>query len=812
MYGIKNANISGSCCGGLRLGQPGPIAFDPSNGYLYVLNESANISVINPATGKLVASIPLEGTAAGWASVIFDNENGLVYVNNGGYLWAIDPAKEAVTATIITGLDWEAAGGLSLDPWNGFLFLVGLGGNLTLVNTASESIAGVVTFGSNCSNPWSSAFDPVTGDVYVTCKGSNTVAVLNGSTSAWVRSLRVGTSPQGILYDGLDQELYVGNSGSKNLTVINASSGSVAYTVSLYGLGLEPDDYETTGAMAIDAAGDLDVTVTNIAGVSGNEGVTLIAVPGASPFITNFSASPTPPIIGAPLTLESTVVSGAPPYSYTYSGLPPGCVSNDIAKLVCTPTAPGHYSVTLNATDSDGRSSFANLSLSIAMITLNFTSSPAPDHLNETVFLSVTVGGDQAPYFTYVYTGLPTGCTSSNVSSLSCTPTASGNYSVSANVTDSYGNHLTSNLRLTVLVGPSVTIAPERPSVDANESVMFLAVITGGAAPYSYVYTPSASGAGCIASDSPELNCTPSPSLQGKAFNVSVRVTDAFGLVASYVSANVKVYPPLNVTLSASSTTPLLAQTVAFIANASGGNPPYNYTYLGLPHGCYSENKSTIGCLPTQSDWYNVTVVLRDLSNDTAKATLTMHVIFDFNVVVPASTPVGKQLIIMVNTNETFNGSAINKSVIFHTDGGYGAFTYSYSGLPTGCTNADVAILTCTPTQAGKYYVTVNVHDQAGDHQTHTVLVNIVPASGLAGVLSSLWESPYAVASIVAIAVIVGVVLLLRRKRSKREPLATTEDKESREGPDDDSTSSKEPGDENPGSITEDAPAPVKKV
>ena len=802
MYGIKYANISGSCCGGPYLGQPGPIAFDPSNGYLYVLNESSNISVIDPGTGKLVASIPLEGSAAGWASVIFDPENGLVYVNNGGYVWAINPATETVVATIITGLTWEGAGGLSLDPWNGFLFLVGLAGNLTLINTTRESIAGVVTFGSNCSHPWSSAFDLMTGDVYVTCRDSNSVAVLNGSTSAWVRTLHVGALPQGILYDGLGHALYVGNSGSKNLTIINASSGSVVGTASLYGLGLEPDGYETTGAMALDAAGDLYMTVTNIAGVSSNDGVAIIAVPGASPFVKSFIASPSPATLGAPVTLQSTVVSGTPPYSFTYSGLPTGCVSTDSAQLVCTPTAPGLYTVTLNVTDSDGRSSFATLSLSVAMFTVSFNSSRATAHLNETVFLNATVGGDQAPYLTYVYTGLPMGCTSSNTSSLGCTPKAAGNYSVSVSVTDSYGNRLTSGLGLTVLAGPSATIAPARLSVDANETVSFQSVVTGGAAPFRFSYLPSNASANCSISAGPSLNCTPRASLVGAAFNVSVIATDEFGNTAPATSEQVRVYPALNVTLNVSSSTPLLAQTVAFTANASGGHAPYNYAYLGLPYGCYSENKTTIGCLPTQSDWYNITVVVTDVDNGTSRATVGMHVIFDFNVVIPASTPVGKQLTIMVNTNETFNGSAINKSALIHPDGGYGTFTYSYSGLPPGCSSADVAALTCTPTQAGKYSVTVSVHDQAGDHQTHTVLVNIVPASGPGGVLGSIWGSPYAVAGIVAgaIVVIAGVVLLLRKKRSKMGSAKTTTDEESK-GDEEEArkeASSKEPEEQKP--------------
>jgi hypothetical protein len=140
----------------------------------------------------------------------------------------------------------------------------------------------------------------------------------------------------------------------------------------------------------------------------------------------------------------------------------------------------------------------------------------------------------------------------------------------------------------------------------------------------------------------------------------------------------------------------------------------------------------------------------------------------------------------MVNANETFNGTAINKSALFSPDGGYGAFTYAYSGLPPGCTSADVAVLTCTPTQAGKYSVTVNVHDQVGDHQTHTVLVNIVPANS-GGLLGLSGNDGYYLLAGIGAAVILGliaVVLVMRRRRSShRKPTTEGEDATETRGP-----------------------------
>ena len=336
----------------------------------------------------------------------------------------------------------------------------------------------------------------------------------------------------------------------------------------------------------------------------------------------------------------------------------------------------------------------------------------------------------------------------------------------------------------------SVGLSASRPATDVGVSVAFRANVSGGSwgGPYSFNYSESSPSAGCIFTNNSVVTCSPT---SNGSFNISVRVRNSEGESATATSPTLVVGPLLQTTLNVSSFTPLLGQTVAFVANVTGGASPYNYTWSGFPPGCVSEDKPAVGCLPTQADNYNITVHVRDQNNVTVNATASIHVIFDFNVVIPASTPVGKQLTIMVNTNETFNGSAINKTALFRPAGGYGTFTYSYSGLPPGCTSADIAVLTCTPTQSGKYSVTVSVHDQIGDHQTHTVLVNIVPASGGGGgtvpphntFLGLPGYDGYVLVGGIVAAVVIAVTFLMWRKRGSTSPAVTTKD-ESKGGKD----------------------------
>jgi DNA-binding beta-propeller fold protein YncE len=266
--------------------------------------------------------------------------------------------------------------------------------------------------------------------------------------------------------------------------------------------------------------------------------------------------------------------------------------------------------------------------------------------------------------------------------------------------------------------------------------------------------------------------------------NHEVYITNQYG--TSMRGGSVTIVPPeqftFHATLAVSDATPLLGQTVAFVTNATGGVAPYNYTYLGFPPGCVSEDKPAVGCLPTQADFYNVTVYVRDQNNVTVNSTASIHVIFDFNVVVPTNASAGSPFTISVNTNESFSGGT---AVV--PASGFGSFTYNYTGLPPGCASKDLPSITCTTSQVGTYHITVNVHDQVGDHNTHTVVVNVVPAKSTPGFLGLSGDTGYLIiGGVVAIAGVAAALLLVRSRRAQRkssEPASPAHDPSAAEKP-----------------------------
>jgi hypothetical protein len=306
----------------------------------------------------------------------------------------------------------------------------------------------------------------------------------------------------------------------------------------------------------------------------------------------------------------TAAVSGIPLNPISWRGLPTGCVSHHTNPLVCVPTAPGTSSVTATIIGSFG--------LAVVSPSLSYTvgTSPAISQYTATkttldigmsTTLTTTVTGGTTP-LTYAYSPLPAGCSSANISSLLCAPTAAGNVTVEVTVTDGTGATLTANLTLSVYPTLQVGGLTASPLV-VTASVPFHLMVTAlGGSPtinYSYSGLPTS----CASSYVATLVCT--PSIAG-IYTVSVNVTDGAGASLSRsTNVTVNALP----TVSQFSATPnqlVLGSTVTFAVTASGGTGALTYVYTGLPGGCPTTNSSTVACTPNGTGTFTVTVMVTD--------------------------------------------------------------------------------------------------------------------------------------------------------------------------------------------------------
>lgn len=171
---------------------------------------------------------------------------------------------------------------------------------------------------------------------------------------------------------------------------------------------------------------------------------------------------------------------------YTYTGLPAGCVSQNTSMLACQPRsgASGLYTIHASVIDSAGHSANGTLSLTVVPTSATLQVSSFGGNsvtLGSPTRISASVSGGSPPY-TYSYSGLPTGCTSSNTPSISCTPTASGDYPMTVTVTDSIHSGATAAATLGILPKSGswnlVAIGNATPaSVMANSQSMIQVVV-----------------------------------------------------------------------------------------------------------------------------------------------------------------------------------------------------------------------------------------------------------------------------------------------------------------------------------------------
>lgn len=81
------------------------------------------------------------------------------------------------------------------------------------------------------SSPNGISFAPVNNDVYVANSGSNTVSVISSTTNNVISTINVGTNPGAVAYDPANQDVYVTNGGSNNVSVISTSDNTIIATI-----------------------------------------------------------------------------------------------------------------------------------------------------------------------------------------------------------------------------------------------------------------------------------------------------------------------------------------------------------------------------------------------------------------------------------------------------------------------------------------------------------------------------------------------------------------------------------------------------
>jgi YVTN family beta-propeller protein len=544
--------------------------YDGGNGRLYELNDATdqvNRSVFVGYTDQATT------TESGYLA--YDMVNDTIYVDffdsyrdAGGV--AIVNATTFDVMQYLNPADFDVPAGIAYDPTDHQVFVANLGDN-TVTAIFTASLEAPVSIGVG-DRPRDVAFDPSDDGVFVTNEYADTVSVITGASDAVKATAGVGLGPVGVIYDPDTNLVYVANSGGSNLTALSSTTDSSKYNISLLGPGEPylltydpvnetveamnaPGGYLTNGVTVVNEtnesfAGTVYLGAVDPGGIvyddSVHETFAVATDPGSVFEIGLGTVSTPPPPIraalaavpatiaeGHPTTVETTASGGVGPLTYTYSTLPSPCTSENTSSLPCTPAFTGSYFIGVNVTDfkGDHGSATTRLTVTATPLTVTLAAVPSTVQVHQATSLEATAEGGTGP-ITYVYTALPAGCTTANVSTLPCTPTAGGEYFVVVSVTDVVADHASASAELTVTTPTSTltaSLAAKPGSVPVNHSTT-LTVTTSGLPSTVLTYVYGSLPPGCVSANSSTLNCVPT---EAGTYHPQVEVHDDAGHFAN---------------------------------------------------------------------------------------------------------------------------------------------------------------------------------------------------------------------------------------------------------------------------------------
>jgi Bacterial Ig domain len=411
-----------------------------------------------------------------------------------------------------------------------------------------------------------------------------------------------------------------------------------------------------------------------------------------------------------------------------------------------TPSSPGNYVLVAIATDNSGNqttSTAVNVSIGVnAPPTVSITS-PAPGltfGLGSAVILAAQAADVDGSVTSvrFFANGQAVGTASSAPYLVSWNPQAAGNYSITAQATDDFGNVTTSTaVSVTINSNGAPAVVFSSPAVGSvfgvGTQITLNATAAGGngpiaqvqffvngkslfvdtSAPYSASWTPVAAGTYslvAVATDSAGISTT------SAVLAVAITGVNAPTVTLTNPSAAMKITAGTAVSLAANATS--FNSTVAgvrFLAN-------------GFVIGAVSASPYTASWTPTAAGTYSIVAEATDaVGNVATTAPVVVTVIANLPPIVALTAP-GNGTVLRVSNGVTLRATASDP------DGTVSQVQFVANGVTVGTTSVVTNVgytVVWTPAAEGVYRLTAVATDNAGSSITSTTAYVLVVGSDL---------------------------------------------------------------------------------
>lgn len=440
--------------------------------------------------------------------------------------------------------------------------------------------------------------------------------------------------------------------------------------------------------------------------------------------------------IAIPYSALFNTQGGDPPIQFTLTSgsLPPGITLDKTQALQGTPSTPGKYTFTVQASDSKTPTLTATQMFTLTIDNnLVLPNTSLPGAVQNVVYLEQIQPAGGTPPYHFVLgqnSSLPPGLSLNTATGqVSGTPTTVTQNTMLITISDSAPQPASISPFVTLGVAPPLsfqtTTLPDGPRgigyFGGNISLI------GGRQPYTVQVSSGALPNGLTASASSfgnAINVTGVPSTNG-TFQFTLNVSDSYETPNTATqNFQIRVSDPISITGPGSAGI-LYNQSYSTSFPVTGGIPPYTWQMSAVPPAGFTFDTTTgiLSGTPTGPGFFNPNVSVQDSSNPPQRATYFQFVLDIY----------GKLIITTSSLPPITTGS--DASIGIFSTGGAAPLQWSISsgtvppGMTFGTNNYwQIATISGPPTQAGSYAFTLTLSDgNTGNlHQTASLPLTLM--------------------------------------------------------------------------------------